>query len=127
MLTDLQTRQLERIQHHATRYEVRLTLPDGRAMLICYTPRKNKTGLLIAMQERGEKILSIMPEMPDSCRVSYDKALGFVFGNGASVAFSGRTQRDCILTGELPFIGACNDWAITGRAEHGPAFAVSSP
>jgi hypothetical protein len=127
MLTENQIRKLERLKHHATRYEVALTLPSGAQMLVCYTPRKNKTGLLIAMQERGEKILAQMPEMPEDCRVSYDRALGFMFGNGARVHFTGKTQRDSILTGELPFIGACNDWAITSKAENGPAFAVSSP
>ena len=105
MLTDQQQRQLERIKHYATRYEVRLTLPDGRAMLVCYTPRKNKAGLLDAIQSRGKAILAHMPEMPDDSRLTYDKAQGFALGNGASVAFSGRTQRDCILTGALPYIG----------------------
>lgn len=105
MLTDQQQRQLERIKYYATRYEVRLTLPDGRARLVCYTPRKNKTGLLIAMQERGEKILALMPEMPEDSRLTYNKARGFIMGNGASVAFSGRTQRDAIMSGALPYIG----------------------
>jgi hypothetical protein len=125
MLTDQQQRQLERIKHYATRYEVRLTLPDGRAMLVCYTPRKSKAGLLDALQSRGEAILAHLPRGTEDSGLTYDNAIqGFVLGNGVSAAFSGRTQRDCILTGELPFIGACNDWAITGKAEHGPAFAV---
>ena len=45
---------LERIKNYATRYEVALTLADGRKMLVCYTPRKNKTGLLSAIQQRGK-------------------------------------------------------------------------
>ena len=105
MLTDLQTRQLERIKYYATRYEVRLTLPDGRAMLVCYTPRKSKAGLLDALQSRGKAILALMPEMPEDSRLTYTKAQGFALGNGARVAFSGRTQRDAIMAGALPYIG----------------------
>jgi hypothetical protein len=105
MLTDQQRRQLERIQHHATRYEVRLVLPDGRAMLVCYTPRKSKAGLLDALQSRGKAILAHMPDMPEDSRLTYDKAQGFSLGNGARVAFSGRTQRDAIMAGALPYIG----------------------
>jgi len=105
MLTDLQQRQLERIKHHATRYEVRLTLPDGRAMLVCYTPRKSKAGLLNAIQSRGKAILAHMPEMPEDSRLMYDKAQGFSLGNGARVAFSGRTQRDAIMCGALSYVG----------------------
>ena len=105
MLTDKQYRQLERIKHYATRYEVRLTLPDGRAMLVCYTKRKSKAGLFHSLQSRGEAILAHMPEMPEDSRLTYNKAQGFMLGNGASVTFSGRTQRDCILAGALPYIG----------------------
>jgi len=105
MLTDQQQRQLERIKHYATRYEVKLTLPDGRAMLVCYTPRKSRAGLLGALQSRGEAILAHMPGLPDDARLTYDKAQGFGLGNGARVAFSGRTQRDAIMAGELSYIG----------------------
>ena len=105
MLTDQQQRQLERIKYYATRYEVRLTLPDGLAMLVCYTERKSKAGLYSCLQNRGKAILALMPEMPEDCSLAYDKARGFIMGNGASVAFSGRTQRDAIMSGALPYIG----------------------
>ena len=105
MLTDQQQRQLERIKYYATRYEVRLTLPDGRAMLVCYTERKSKAGLYSCLQNRGKAILALMPEMPEDSRLTYNKAQGFALGNGASVAFSGRTQRDAIMSGALPYIG----------------------
>ena len=106
MLTDQQHRQLERIKHHATRYEVRLTLPDGRAMLVCYTPRKSKAGLLDALQSRGKAIFALMPEMSEDSRLAWNNEMqGFMLGNGASAAFSGRTQRDAIMSGALPYIG----------------------
>jgi hypothetical protein len=104
-MTDHQQRQLERIKHHATRYEVRLTLPDGRTMLVCYTPRKSKAGLIDALQSRGKAILAHMPDLPEDAPLTYDKAQGFGLGNGARVVFSGRTQRDAIMCGALPYIG----------------------
>jgi hypothetical protein len=106
MLTEKQQRQLERIKYYATRYEVKLTLPDGRAMLVCYTERKSKVGLYHSLQSRGKAILAQMPDLPEDAPLTYDKAQGFGLGNGAHVVFSGRTQRDAIMSGELAFIGA---------------------
>lgn len=97
---------LEAIKNFATRYEVALTMVDGRKMLVCYTPRKNKSGLLSAIQGRGKSILAKMPDLSDEARMSYAAAGGFNLGNGCRVHFTGRTQRDAICGGELEFIGA---------------------
>jgi hypothetical protein len=97
---------LKAIQNYATRYEVALTLADGQKMLVCYTPRKNKTGLLDAIQKRGKAILAQMPDISDDARMSYAAASGFSLGNNCRVHFTGRTQRDAICSDELHFIGA---------------------
>ena len=97
---------LERIQHYATRYEVALSLSDGRKLLVCYTPRKSRAGLLSAIQQRGKAILAQMPDLSDDARMTYAAATGFDLGNGSRVHFSGRTQRDAICNNELDFIGA---------------------
>jgi hypothetical protein len=96
---------LERIQNYATRYEVALSLDDGRKLLVCYTPRKNRAGLLSAIQNRGRAILAHMPDLSDDARMSYAAATGFNLGDGHRVHFTGRTQRDAICSGELDFIG----------------------
>jgi len=100
------TEKLEAIRHYATRYEVALSCSDGRRMLVCYTPRKSRAGLLDAIQSRGRTILAHLPDLPDDARTTYAAATGFSLGDGARVHFTGRTQRDSICNGELPFIGA---------------------
>jgi hypothetical protein len=97
---------LEALRNYATRYEIALTFADNRKMLVCYTPRKNKTGLLNAIQERGKAILAQMPDLSDDARLTYAASTGFNLGNGARIHFTGRTQRDAICSDELSFIGA---------------------
>jgi hypothetical protein len=100
------TERLNRLRNFVTRYEVALTFADGRKMLVCYTPRKNKAGLLSCIQSRGNAILAQMPDLSDDARLTYDKTTGFDLGNGCRVHFTGRTQRDAISNDELGFIGA---------------------
>jgi len=102
------TEKLEAIRHYATRYEIALSFADGRKMLVCYTPRKNKAGLRDAILSRGKAILAQMPDLSDDARMTYAAATGFSLGNGCRIYFTGRTQRDAICNGELPFIGASN-------------------
>lgn len=96
---------LERIQNYATRYEVALSLADGRKLLVCYTPRKNRSGLLSALQDRGKAILAHLPDLSDDAALTYAASTGFDLGDGHRVHFTGRTQRDAICSGELDFIG----------------------
>lgn len=100
------TQKLEALRNYSTRYEVALSFADGRKMLVCYTPRKNKSGLLDAIQGRGKAILAQMPDLSDDARLTYKAATGFDFGNGTRAHFTGRTQRDAICNGEMDFIGA---------------------
>jgi hypothetical protein len=100
------TEKLEALRHYATRYEVALSFADGRKMLVCYTPRKNKTGLLNVIQDRGKAVLAQMPDLSDDARLTYAAETGFSLGNGCRIHFTGRTQRDAICGNELEFIGA---------------------
>jgi len=104
-LTEQQIVALGRLQHCPTRYEAVLTTPEGQRLLVGYTPRKSKAGLLRAAQRVGPQIVAAMPGLTDEHRMTW-AAGGFDLGNGARIAFSGRTQRDAIMAGtELPFLG----------------------
>jgi hypothetical protein len=103
-LTPEQVRKLERIKFHPTRYEIELVKPDGTAMLVCYSSRRSISGLLRAMRDRWAQIVRAGNISGIGYRIG--KARAYSFENGVVIRFSGRTQRDAIMRGELPFIGA---------------------
>lgn len=103
-LTETQIAKLERLRFHATRYEIELTTAAGAKWLVAYTPRRNFRGPLAAVQQRGSAILRVAG-MPDDATVTRDGA-SLRFGDGSVIRFSGRTQRDAISNGELPYVGA---------------------
>ena len=96
---------LAKLQHFATRYEVVLTLADGVKLLVGYTPRRTRAGLVAAVQFQSGAILARMPGLTDEASMTATRA-AVDFGNGARAAFSGRTQREAICAGELPFVAA---------------------
>jgi hypothetical protein len=105
-LTPDQIRKLERIKFHSTRYEIELVKPDGTAMLVCYSSRRSISGLIRAIRDRWAPIVRAgnIPEGAIGYRIGSARA--YNFENGTIIRFSGRTQRDAIMRGELPFIGA---------------------
>jgi len=74
-------------------------------MLVAYTPKRSKAGLLDAIRGKGATILTYIPDLPDT-PYTYSKTSGFILGDGTRINFSGRTQHDAIVLGELPFVGA---------------------
>jgi hypothetical protein len=105
-LTAEQLRKLDRLRHFATRYEIEIVPPNGAAMLVCYTPRRTMRGFMEALSERWAPIIAtgIVPQDMKGERIG--RTIGYRFENGAIIRFSGRTQRDAIMSGELTFIGA---------------------
>lgn len=93
------------LAHQSTRYEIVLTLADGSRLLVGYTPRKSQTGMLSAVQRVGAAILGFMPDLTNDHRMTWRKG-GFDMGNGARIAWSGRTQRDALQHGPLPYVAA---------------------
>lgn len=90
---------LERLRHYSTRYEAVLTHADsGERRLLCYTARKSSAGLLSAVFSRGEALVAFS----GAERVENIKGAGLRLGPWR-VAFSGRTQREAIITGELTY------------------------
>lgn len=98
-----QVRRLDGLRNRQTRYELVLVAPAGR-YLVAYCVRKGKIGALAALRARvaylGRFVSGPRPLGADWDRV--DKA--WVIG-GARVHWSGRTQRDAIMHGELSYIG----------------------
>lgn len=99
-----------RLARYSTKYEVTLE-HDGRTYLVGYTGRQSKQGLLDRMHAAGPAILRITA-MPDDATVrmvdaisGHARTFALVFSQGSRIRFSGRTQRDAILAGELPFVG----------------------
>lgn len=103
MTATLQQR-LERIARHRTKYEVVATSPDGRRVLLGYTPRKGRQGLcdlISSRRERAEAIVRLCGS--EEYRTAKAARDGATCGEW-KINFSGRTQRECYLGGELPYV-----------------------
>ena len=101
------TEQLERLHNRATAYEVEAFMPANplRRVLIGYTQRHTRTGLLAACRRNGQMVIDALGLSDTDLLVAGTKASDG-FGLGAwQVRFSGRTQRDAICNGELTWIG----------------------
>jgi len=102
MLTDSQLSKLERIKRYGTRWELVLVTPAGEQILLRYTAQHTRRGIIEQIRYHGARLVELTgAEQFDS--------LGEWKGRGISlgeyrVRFSGRTQRDAILQGELPYI-----------------------
>jgi hypothetical protein len=106
-LSELQSAKLAKLHSYGTRYEVEVEHPNGARKLVAYTPRRTGTGLVSAVTAHGERIVSFLG-IGDTASMSWKgkgrDAMG-VDGGGV-IRFSGRTQREAIIEGELPFIAA---------------------
>ena len=96
-------KRLARLKNYRTRYELVIDGPKGK-FLVFYISRRNRAGLLIGLRERaGDGSLGIIvdPNLP--------LHFGKLARDGATlgeyrVYFSGRTQREAYLGGELVFL-----------------------
>lgn len=88
-----------------TMYEIELLSPDGRRYLVCYTPRRSFRGLIDAVRARSREIRKVAGLGDDNRGERRGTALHM--DNGAVIRFTGRTARDAIIGGELPYIGRC--------------------
>jgi hypothetical protein len=89
---------LARLKNYRTRYEVAMTNGSER-YLVVYMSARSFRRLLSAVQEKLEKIVAIA-----KADVWMDGKGGLTAGDW-KIAFTGRTQREAILGGELQFIG----------------------
>jgi len=98
MLTTQQ--KLDRLKNYRTRYELIASHPDGRKLLIRYTARQGRRGLLDALTMDAARVCQVLGA--DDIHWGKRAADGGHMGEW-TVKFSGRTQREAILGGELPF------------------------
>jgi len=105
-MTPEQERKLARLKNYRSAYELILTNGTVR-YLVCYTSRKSKIGAYRAAQKRFDSLMKatggISPWVAKPTEVFH--------GDEWRIYFSGRTQREAILAGELPFIGNLNQAA----------------
>lgn len=90
---------LAALKNYATRYEVAATHPDGRRLLVVYTPRKSRRGILAFNPNTARALVAV-------CGAdSFTKGKGGAILIGEwTVDFTGRTQREALTVGELPFV-----------------------
>lgn len=104
-------RRLTRIMNRPTAYELAVTHPDGRSYLVRYTARKSRDGLYDCMVNAADEINALVSNggAPEYFEFAKRAADGATMGAWA-IRFTGRTQRDCICNGELPFIEDIQQW-----------------
>jgi hypothetical protein len=103
LMTMSKTEQLARIQNRHTAYEV-AAVKDGQRILILYTIHKSRHGLLSACRKYGEDVVKVLGIRETDMLIPAKRAAdGFTLG-AWSVRFTGRTQREAIIEGELPFV-----------------------
>jgi len=99
-LTEEQEMRLSSLQNLPTRYEVSIT--DGNTILrVGYTAKKSRDGVIACLRRVGQEVVNFTGcgEFFTSRRA----ADGVMMGNWR-IAFTGRTQREAIMQGELkPF------------------------
>ena len=110
-------RKLAALQNCGTRYEVVLELDGsdvaefggnpaaaavGAGRLVGYTGRKSTRGLVDLISDRGEAIVDLLGDRDAIIRKGPGGSV-LIDAAGATfrVRFTGRTQRDAIVTGEL--------------------------
>lgn len=91
------------LRHHATRYELAAVHPDGRKILIAYTRQKSRNGIWNAVTEdhRMQKIIALVGAA--DCEFLKPATAGLQMSEW-TIKFTGRTQRDALLSGELAFV-----------------------
>jgi len=97
------TARLTALMRHPTRYEVTATHPDGTICLVGYTPRRGGSGLLALARTHGAALIAWLGVTDDTPFAWGPRRQSLTLG-AARLAFSGRTEREAILAGELPRI-----------------------
>jgi hypothetical protein len=92
---------LARLANHHTRYELIAVSPEGRRVLLGYTARRSRSGLRAMLRQNAPSVVAVCGS--DSFGLAKRAADGATVG-AWRVVFSGRTQREAIIAGELPFV-----------------------
>lgn len=95
-------RKLARLKNYHTRYELVATSRD-RKVLIGYTTRTNRRGIdaLVCEENRVHAIVKLTGT--ETIHFAKRAADGATMGDW-TIRFSGRTQRECYIEGELAYV-----------------------
>ena len=103
-MTQDQIRRLESLRNRSTCYELAAIRGEER-VLIAYCLQHSRDGALRACRNRGQQIIDALKISGTDMLVAGKKASdGFAIGEW-QVRFTGRTERDAIISGELPYVG----------------------
>jgi hypothetical protein len=100
------TERLTHLQNRATRYEVVLVNGSTR-MLLGYTARTGRNGMIPVAQNHGETICSMVGEGEFGAFVGAGTKCVWTLANGWTIRF-GRTEGSAIVEGELSSITSSN-------------------
>jgi hypothetical protein len=93
--------------YRLTRYEIAARHPDGRALLIGYTPRNSRPGLLAAMRRVDTSLIDRLAISDTDSLIWHTKPRPHcVLRDEWTIGFTGRTQVEACNTGELMFVAA---------------------
>jgi hypothetical protein len=99
MQASLESRLL-RLKNRRTRYELVAEHPDGRRLLVRYTSRLGRRGLFDALQQDSARLCAVLGA--DAIHFGTRAGDGGTMGEW-KIRFTGRTQREAIIDGELQF------------------------
>lgn len=102
MLTPHQQARLDTIYNRTTRYEITATHEDGRKFLVGYTIHKSRSGLLATMRKRPDQLATALGLGDSEPWTFKTKPLPRATVAGWTIGFTGRTERDAIIEGEIP-------------------------
>lgn len=85
-----------------TRYEI-TARRNGHSVLIGYTPRRSKPGLLAALQKHGPALVAFLG-VGDDDRITFHGSPAHAMVGEWRLGFTGRTQARAKQEGELPFL-----------------------
>jgi len=92
---------LERLKNYRTRYELAAIRGDQK-ILISYTSRPNRRGIWDSLYARAAAVVALTGV--DIAKPAGKSSKGLIMGDW-SIRFTGRTQREAIIGGELPYVG----------------------
>ena len=101
-MTAAQLARLEQIARYATRYEVTAQRDNGERVLIGYTSRRSRHGLLRLLRIHAEQVITLTGCTEDTMMTAGKRASDGFRINDWALRFTGRTQRQAIIEGELP-------------------------
>jgi hypothetical protein len=99
-LTENEKSRLLALRNCATRHEVVLE-SLGNSWRLSYTGRRSRQGLMEVIRQRGPDIMTVVAVGDDDV-LRFNKDGSVSLTKDARVRFSGRSERGCILSGELP-------------------------